>query len=63
MFKKRVLKDIIKDIKITAITDGEFKYINSAMIKEALEYIMNPDKYYEVQSDLIDNINKLIKEL
>ena len=57
--KKRKLKEIIKDMNLTAIRYGEFKYVNIDMVSEAIEYISN--KYYEVQGDMIDDLMKLIK--
>ncbi len=57
---KRNLENILKDIEITAMRIGEYKYVNSAMISEALEYITGFERYYEVQGDLIDEIEKVI---
>lgn len=60
---KRNLKDILEDIKITAMRIGEYKYVNAAMVSEALEYITDFERYYEVQGDLTDEIEKVIKTL
>ena len=61
--RKRVLRDILKDIEVTAMRIGEFKYVNAEMISEALEYITNHERYYEVQSDLTDEIDKVVEIL
>ena len=63
MSKKRTLKDILNDMNITAMRIGEYKYVNSAMISEALEYITEINKYYETQGDMIDDIQEIIEEL
>lgn len=63
MSKMRELKKIIKDINITAIMNSEFKYVNAEMVIEAIEYITNSNKYYEVQADIIDDLQEIIEGL
>jgi len=59
--KKRELKDIIKDMTLTSYSDGEFKYVNSEMVSEALDYLT--DKYYETFGDMLDDIFEIIEGL
>ena len=41
----RKLKDIIKDMKITAMRIGEFKYVNVEIVKEALLDVVERKTY------------------
>jgi len=56
----RVLKDMIKDIKTTAMRIGEFKYVNAEMVEEALSDIVERKIYNCSHEDsLTDTLTEL----
>ena len=56
----RNLKDVIKDMKITAMRIGEFKYVNAEMVEEALSNIIERKTYNCSHTDsLTDTLTEL----
>ena len=56
----RNLKDVIKDMKITAMRIGEFKYVNAEMVEEALSNIIERKIYNCSHTDsLTDTLTEL----
>lgn len=62
MLSIRNLKDIINDLKITAMRIGEYKYVNSVIISEAIESVIE-GPYYECQSDIFEDLYKIVDGL